>query len=119
MSIARSGSEREPSRPTEVDPSFPRKRESRRAEVPTVALDPRFRGGDAKDRGVRGEGQWPVVSLAEVATLSSGGTPSKSRAEFWAGDIPWISPKDMKSGHIKDAEDRITPEAIAAVLQRL
>jgi type I restriction enzyme, S subunit len=57
---------------------------------------------------------WPIVTLAEVAILSSGGTPSKSRAEFWNGDIPWVSPKDMKFRHIEDAEDRVTRHAIAS-----
>ena len=55
---------------------------------------------------------WPLVKLADVAKFSSGGTPSKAKAEFWNGDIPWISPKDMKSNRVIDAEDKITREAI-------
>jgi restriction endonuclease S subunit len=62
---------------------------------------------------------WPVVTLSDVATLSSGGTPSKSQPDFWNGDIPWVSPKDMKSNHIEDAEDRITKEAIAQSAARV
>lgn len=56
---------------------------------------------------------WPLVRLSDVATLSSGGTPSKANAAFWDGDIPWVSPKDMKTSCVADAEDKITREAIA------
>lgn len=33
--------------------------------------------------------------LERVATLSSGGTPSKANPAFWTGDVPWLTPKDM------------------------
>lgn len=62
---------------------------------------------------------WPVVKLSDVATLSSGGTPSKAKAAFWDGDIPWVSPKDMKSNHITDAEDKITRVAISESAARI
>jgi len=62
---------------------------------------------------------WPVVKLSDVATLSSGGTPSKSNPAFWNGDIPWVSPKDMKSNRIEDAEDRITRDAISESAARI
>lgn len=53
-----------------------------------------------------------LVALGEVATIKGGGTPSKSNPDFWGGDIPWISPKDMKQWNISDAEDRITFSAL-------
>lgn len=56
---------------------------------------------------------WPLVKLSDVAILSSGGTPSKANAAFWNGDIPWVSPKDMKTSCVADAEDKITREALA------
>lgn len=36
-----------------------------------------------------------TVQLGQVATLLSGGTPSKANSSFWNGDIPWLTPKDM------------------------
>jgi len=36
-----------------------------------------------------------TVPLGQVATLLSGGTPSKANSAFWNGDIPWLTPKDM------------------------
>lgn len=61
---------------------------------------------------------WPVVKLSDVAQLSSGGTPSKANPSFWKGDIPWVSPKDMKSNRIDDAQDKITRDAIAGSAAR-
>lgn len=56
---------------------------------------------------------WPLVRLSDVATLSSGGTPSKANVAFWDGDIPWVSPKDMKTTCVSNAEDKITSAAIS------
>jgi type I restriction enzyme S subunit len=59
----------------------------------------------------------PVVnrSLRSLGTWSGGGTPSKAVAAFWTGGtIPWVSPKDMKVARIRDAEDRITADAVAS-----
>jgi len=57
--------------------------------------------------------QWPTVALNTVADFLSGGTPSKARPDYWRGDIPWISAKDMKQARIRDSEDHISPEGLA------
>jgi len=36
---------------------------------------------------------WEVRKLKFEVTFTGGGTPSKANAEFWTGDIPWVSPK--------------------------
>lgn len=56
---------------------------------------------------------WDMKTLSQIGTWKGGGTPSKSRKEFWEkGSIMWVSPKDMKSKVITDTIDRITNEAI-------
>ncbi|MBI3015044.1 MAG: restriction endonuclease subunit S [Candidatus Tectomicrobia bacterium] len=55
---------------------------------------------------------WDVVRLGTVAELLSGGTPSKSRPEWWRGPIPWASPKDMKQPRLWDTQDHISQEAL-------
>jgi type I restriction enzyme S subunit len=55
---------------------------------------------------------WALAPLRTLGTWSGGGTPSKQIAEFWSGEIPWVSPKDMKVTRIQDTEDHITPDAI-------
>jgi type I restriction enzyme S subunit len=36
-----------------------------------------------------------TVPLSTLARLLSGGTPSKAVPEYWSGNIPWLTPKDM------------------------
>src|SRR3546814_3052896 len=43
-----------------------------------------------------------------------GSTPSKQQSDYWGGDIPWISPKDMKVAEINDAVDHVTEKAVAS-----
>lgn len=39
---------------------------------------------------------WEWVRLGDVTIITSGGTPSKSKKEYWeSGDIPWITPALM------------------------
>jgi type I restriction enzyme S subunit len=49
--------------------------------------------------------------LTTVADLYSGGTPSKARSDYWEGDIPWASPKDMKRPRLVDTIDHISSVA--------
>ena len=53
-----------------------------------------------------------LVPIRELATFKHGGTPSKAKTAYWQGDIPWVSPKDMKRTAIGDATDHISPEAV-------
>lgn len=53
--------------------------------------------------------RWPADKVEAVCSnIYGGGTPSKSKEEYWNGDIPWISSKDMKSDMISDSQIRIT-----------
>ncbi|MHB8886995.1 MAG: restriction endonuclease subunit S [Methylovirgula sp.] len=63
---------------------------------------------------------WAEVTLGELGQWLGGGTPSKNNPTFWAnGEIPWVSPKDMKCSEIIDAEDHITDLALRATSARL
>ncbi|MBW1706172.1 MAG: restriction endonuclease subunit S, partial [Deltaproteobacteria bacterium] len=63
--------------------------------------------------------RWPTDKLGNLFDVIGGGTPSKSVPEYWEGDIPWVSPKDMKFDVILDTEDHITPDAIRNSATRL
>lgn len=54
------------------------------------------------------------VSLANVGTWHSGGTPARSNASFWTGSIPWISPKDMKIPELDHSAEMVTQAAVDA-----
>ena len=49
--------------------------------------------------------------LANLVDIHSGGTPSKKNPDFWKGEIPWVSPKDMKQDILYDSADHISPFA--------
>ena len=36
-----------------------------------------------------------VCRISEIGKVVGGGTPSTKNAEYWGGNIPWISPKDL------------------------
>lgn len=56
---------------------------------------------------------WNVTPLKYLASFKSGGTPSKEKLEFWDGDVPWASAKDLKSDRLSDTEDHITAVAVS------
>lgn len=59
----------------------------------------------------RGPVSW--IPLRELGVWSGGGTPSKSRADYWdQGNIPWITPKDMRSSKIQNSMMNITDRAV-------
>jgi type I restriction enzyme S subunit len=37
---------------------------------------------------------WAVRALSQVCRIVSGGTPKRSEAAYWGGDVPWYSIKD-------------------------
>lgn len=55
---------------------------------------------------------WPTNRLDSWFDVFGGGTPPKANDEYWKGDIPWVSPKDMKVDVIQETEDHITQDAI-------
>ncbi|MGZ8945647.1 MAG: restriction endonuclease subunit S [Methylococcaceae bacterium] len=50
-----------------------------------------------------------------VNSIISGGTPSKINSQFWDGDIPWASVKDLgKSKYLEKTQDYITQKGLDA-----
>ena len=74
-------------------------------------------------RGLLGEAQketeigpvpesWETKTVLEISEIWSGGTPSKSITEYWGGDIPWVSGKDLKTSRLDDAIDHVTVKGV-------
>jgi type I restriction enzyme, S subunit len=55
---------------------------------------------------------WELKPLKRLVDFIGGGTPNKNTAAFWNGDIPWVSPKDMKQEKISRSHDYITNLAL-------
>lgn len=48
-----------------------------------------------------------TYKISDIGEVVGGGTPSTANSDFWGGDIPWISPKDLtgyKSVYISHGE---------------
>ena len=70
-----------------------------------------------RDSGVEWLGEvpehWDMVPLKYLCDFKGGGTPSKDNLSYWSGgEIPWVSPKDMKSFWITDTQDKLTEKAV-------
>ena len=49
------------------------------------------------------------VKLGDLCEIQSGGTPSRSKPEFWVeGNIPWVKIKDINSKFVDKVEEHIT-----------
>jgi type I restriction enzyme S subunit len=56
---------------------------------------------------------WRLVVVEDIAEdLIGGGTPSKSNQEYWGGEIPWASVKDLNGIELSETEDYITEAGI-------
>lgn len=76
-------------------------------------------GGASVNRGLSGDwlvglaDGWGLVPLKHLVSVMGGATPSKEREDFWIGDIPWVSPKDMKFDVITDVPDHVSEAALS------
>lgn len=54
------------------------------------------------------------VVLGDVATISSGGTPSRAKSEYWNGNIPWVKTTQIQNCEINesDVDEWITEEGL-------
>lgn len=81
----------------------------------TQGLDPSV---PMKDSGVERLGSvpanWTVYRLSETARLIGGSTPTIEEPEYWNGDIPWASAKDMKLTYLSDTIDHVSRKAVTS-----
>jgi type I restriction enzyme S subunit len=68
----------------------------------------------ALSSALEGNPDWPVKTLGEVCDLVGGGTPSKDRPDFYGGDIPWATVRDLNVEVLRSTEHSITAEALTS-----
>jgi type I restriction enzyme S subunit len=56
---------------------------------------------------------WPSFPLGDVCRTTSGGTPSRKRADYFQGDIPWVKSGELTDGLVSEVSEFITEEAVA------
>ena len=86
----------------------------------TRGLDPDVPLGDS---GIPWLGEipahWETVALRFLVDMISGATPDTGEPEYWYGEIPWVSPKDMKQNEITDTQDHVSEVALSESPLRL
>lgn len=55
---------------------------------------------------------WVYRKISEIATTSSGGTPSRSIPNYYYGDIKWFTTTELKDNYLYDSVEHITREAL-------
>ncbi|GGX33813.1 restriction endonuclease subunit S [Aquimarina muelleri] len=58
------------------------------------------------------EGDWETTTVGALFDFIGGGTPSKREPNYWNGNIPWASVKDIKGDFLKNTQDFITEEGL-------
>ncbi len=53
-----------------------------------------------------------VYRIKELCSISSGGTPSRSKKQYYNGEIPWIKTGELKDEILYDTEEKITEEGL-------
>lgn len=58
--------------------------------------------------------EWLKTSLIDIVELIGGGTPKTSKAEYWGGNINWLSVKDFnnENRYVYSTEKNITEEGL-------
>ncbi|WP_422474567.1 restriction endonuclease subunit S [Endozoicomonas sp. ALB032] len=65
---------------------------------------------------------WEWVPIVDVAAMESGHTPSRSKPEYWGGDVCWIGIKDARNNHagtIQNTEQKTNDLGLANSASRL
>ena len=53
-----------------------------------------------------------MMKLVEVCKLVGGGTPSKANSDFYLGEIPWATVRDLRSRWLEETEHKINAIAV-------
>jgi len=54
----------------------------------------------------------PFTLMEKLVKITGGGTPSRDVPEYFTGNIPWLTSKDMRGNYIYDTQEHITEKAI-------
>jgi len=62
---------------------------------------------------------WQIKSLGDVCRTSSGGTPSRSRPDYFNGNIRWVKSGELTDGLVSEVSEFISEEALAGSSAKL
>jgi type I restriction enzyme S subunit len=57
---------------------------------------------------------WTTTTIAGIASVTSGATPSRRRSDYWTGgSIPWVTSTMLNAKTVQRANEFVTPRALA------
>jgi type I restriction enzyme S subunit len=56
--------------------------------------------------------KWETCELDLIADTTSGGTPTRTKSEYWGGDIPWLKSGELRDCYINSSEEFITESGL-------
>ena len=56
---------------------------------------------------------WPTKPLGELVDFIGGGTPRRDHPDYWGGEIPWASVKDLQGQLLETTLENITAKGLA------
>lgn len=57
---------------------------------------------------------WTTTTIAGIASVTSGATPSRRRSDYWTGgSIPWVTSTLLNAKTVQRANEFVTPRALA------
>ena len=62
---------------------------------------------------------WKVGKFTDIVDIKCGGTPKRDIAEYWNGDIPFFTPKDINDVFCIETEKNITDLGLSKCSSRL
>ena len=68
------------------------------------------------------KGEWPRVPVSDIATAVIGGTPRRNVAEYWDGNLPWATAKDVArvpSRYLDEVQENITEAGLESSTTKL
>ncbi|PRA53567.1 hypothetical protein CQ062_15960 [Ochrobactrum sp. MYb68] len=55
---------------------------------------------------------WEIAQLGNIAEVRTGGTPSRSNASYWGGDIEWMASGEIHQRYVFQTAEKITALAL-------
>ncbi|MVM34737.1 restriction endonuclease subunit S, partial [Spirosoma sp. HMF4905] len=62
------------------------------------------------------------LRIKDIGQIVSGSTPSRSTKEYWNGNIPWVTPKELTrldTPYLNDSQEKITEEGYKSCSARI
>jgi type I restriction enzyme S subunit len=58
--------------------------------------------------------EWDVAPVGHLCRVTSGGTPSRDRPEYWGGGIPWVKTGEIRYTTIYSTQESLSPAGVEA-----